>query len=115
VASFTPRLTEAGRVADRHLGNVLHEYRHTVRLKKRNVLDILDLESLRQIGGAAAVDEADPANIDGLLADIDRAAAHIDIGVADGGDHLGQRNTVGIKLVQIDLDIVLLGRATPGV
>ena len=64
---------------------------------------------------AAAVDQADAADIDRLLADIDGAAADIDVGVADRGQHLRQRHAVRVELVQIDFDLILFRGAAPGV
>ena len=57
-------LAEPRHVADRDLGDILHEYRHAVRLTEQNVLDVLDLVALRQIGGAARVHQANAANVD---------------------------------------------------
>jgi len=51
----------------------------------------------------------------GLLPHVDCAASYIDVGVADRADHLRQRNVVGVELMQIDLDVVFLGRAAPGI
>ena len=50
-----------------------------------------------------------------MLTEIDGAAAHIDVGVADRADHLRQGHVVGIELVQIDFDLELFGGAAPGV
>ncbi len=106
---------EPRRVADDDGGDILDEYRHAVELAERNVLDVLDLVALGQIGGAAGIDQADAANVHGLLPHIDGAAADIDVGGAERTDHLRQRDVVGVELVQIDLDLVLLGRSAPGV
>ena len=50
-----------------------------------------------------------------MLAEIDGAAADIDVGVADRADHLGQGDVVGVELVEVDLDLEFLGGAAPGV
>jgi hypothetical protein len=50
-----------------------------------------------------------------LLAETNGAAANINVGVADRADHLRQRDIVGIELVEIDLDLKLLGSSAPGV
>ena len=102
-------------MADRHLGDVLYKDRHAVCLRKQDVFDVRDLVTLGQVGGAAAVHETDAADVHRLLAHVDRAAAHIDIGVADGADHLGQSDVVGVEFVQIDLDVIFLRGPAPGV
>src|SRR5262249_7079597 len=68
--------------------------------------DVLDVGYLR--------DQADAANVDRLLADVDRAAPDVDVGIAEGVQDLLQRHAISVELVQIDLDIVRLGRAAPG-
>jgi hypothetical protein len=50
-----------------------------------------------------------------LLADVDGASAHIDVRVGDGAGDLGQGDVVSVELVQVDLDLVFLGGAAPGV
>ena len=47
-------LAEPRHVANRDLGNVFHEYWHAVGLTERDILDVLDLVTLRQIRGPAA-------------------------------------------------------------
>ena len=108
-------LAEPRHIADRDLGDIFHEHRHAVRLGQQDVLDVLDLVALGQIGGAAAVHQPDAADIHGLLAEIDGAAADIDIGVAERADHLRQRDIVGVEFVQIDVDVIFFGRAAPGI
>src|SRR5215470_5510744 len=49
-----------------------------------------------------------------MLADVDRAASDVDVGVAKSGQELWQGDAVGVELVEIDFDIVRLGRAAPG-
>ena len=108
-------LAEPRHVADIDLGDVLDRHRHAVRLRQHDFLDVADPVTLGQIGIAAVVQQTDAADVDRLLAEIDGAAAHIDIGVADRIDHLGQGDAVGIELVEIDLDLEFLGGAAPGV
>jgi len=45
----------------------------------------------------------------------DLAAADIDVGIADGADHLRQGDVVGVELVEIDFDFVFFGGPAPGV
>src|SRR5262249_51241963 len=96
-------------------GDVLDGHRDAVLLGQNNVLDVLDSMPLGQIGRTAAVDQADAADVHRLLADVDGAAAHIGIGVSNGGGELRQRDALGIEPVQIDLNLILLGGASPGV
>ncbi len=108
-------LAEPRHIADIDLRHVLDLDGHAVRLRQRNVLDIVDLVAFGQVDGSAAVDQADAAHIDRLLAEIDGAAADIDVRIPDRGDHLGQGDAVGVELVQIDFDLVFLGGSAPGV
>ena len=96
---------EPRHIADIDLRDILDLNRYAVRLGQRNVLDVVDFITLGQIQTAAAVDEADAADIDGLLTEIDGATADIDIGVADRGDHLRYGDVIGVELVEIDLDL----------
>ena len=50
-----------------------------------------------------------------MLADIDRAAADVDVGVADGTDDLRQGDVVSVELVQIDFDLIFLAGTAPGI
>ena len=104
---------EPRHVADRNLGDILDLYRHAVDLSQHDILDVADPPTLGQIGVAAAIHQADAADVDRLLADSDLAAADIDVGVAERADDLRQRDAVGVELVEIDVDVVLLGRAAP--
>ncbi len=90
------------READLDLGDILDLHRYAIVLRQDDILDILDV-----------LDQPDPANIDRLLAEVDRAPAHVDIGVAERRDHLWQRDVVGLQLVQVGVDVVFLGRAAP--
>ena len=71
--------------------------------------------ALGEVGRTTAVEEAYPANVDGLLSVAKLTTTNIDVGVANGADHLRQGDVVSIKLVQIDFDFVLFGGAPPGV
>jgi len=104
---------EPRHVADRDLGDVLHLHRDAVKLGQHHVLDVLSPVALGQIFVAAAVQQADAANVDGLLANSDLAPAHIDVGIVQRRDELRKVDAVGVKLVKIDLDVVLLSRTTP--
>ncbi|KKF67191.1 hypothetical protein XU19_23770, partial [Vibrio parahaemolyticus] len=71
--------------------------------------------TLGQVLLAAAVKQTNAPNIDRLLSDRDLASTDIDIGIAERSRDLLEREVVGVKLVQIDFDVVLLGRAAPRV
>src|SRR5262249_37550887 len=62
-----------------------------------------------------ATDQANATDVDRLLADVDGAAPDVHVGVADRRQHLRQGDAVGIQLVEVDLDVVGLRRAPPGV
>src|SRR5215831_7149509 len=100
-------------VADRDLGDILDDDGDAVHLCQNDVLDVVDLVALRQVVGATAVDETHTTDVDRLLAHGDLAAAHVDIGVTQGGDDLRYGDAVAVKLMQIDLDVVLLGGPSP--
>ena len=102
-------------MANRDLRDVPDPDRHPVRLGQYDVFDVADPVAFCQILCTAAVQKADAADIHRLLTEIDGAAAHIDVGIANRGDHLGQGDIVGIELVQIDFDLELFGGAAPGV
>ncbi len=115
VLIVSPHLAKPRRITDRDLGDVFDEYRDAVALPERNILDVFDVIALCEVVGAAGVHQADATNVDGLLAHIDRPAADIDVGVAERSDNLRQRNVVSVEFVQIDVDIVFLGRAAPSI
>ena len=100
-------------IAHCDLGDVFHLHRNAVRLGEHDILDVVDVPALGEIAAAAAVEQTDAADIDRLLADGDLAAADIDIGVAERADDLRYRDVIGVEFVEIDVDIVLLGRAAP--
>ena len=84
-------------------------------LAEHDVFDVVDLISLGQIIVAAVVDQPHAANVDGLLADADFAAAHVDVGVAQRGQNLRHGNVVGFQLVRVDRNLKFFGRAAPTV
>src|SRR6516165_8268276 len=100
-------------VADVHLGHVLHLHPDAVELGENHVLDVVDLKTLGQVRIAAAIEQPNPAYIHGLLAHRNFATADVDVGVPERADNLWDGNVVGVELVQIDVDIVLLGGAAP--
>ena len=57
------------------------------------------------------MDKADSAHVEGLLADVEVVAAHVDVGVAERGQQRGQRNVVVGKPLRIDVDMVFLGQS----
>src|SRR5580704_2173336 len=57
------------------------------------------------------MDEADPANIEGLLANAYIVAARAGIGVTDGADQGRKRDRIIGKLLGIDIDVVFLGES----
>src|SRR5712664_3514463 len=104
VLAVATGLAEPGQISDRHLCDILHQYRYPTGLgRERDVFDVLN-----------PLDEAQAADVHRLLPEIDRSAADIEIGVADRGERLLQRDVVGVQPVKIDRDIVSLGGTTPG-
>src|SRR4029077_409442 len=99
----------------RNLGDVLHLHRNAVGLGEHDVFDVVDAPALRQIAVAAAVEQADAADIDRLLPDGDLAAANIDVGISKCGYDLRNGKIVSIELIKIDVDTVLFRGAAPGV
>ena len=106
---------EARHEADVHRGDILDLHRDAIGLRERDVLDILGFITLGQIVAAAIVDQTDAANVHGLLSDLDFTAANVDVGVAERGDDLRNRDVIRLQLLQIYVDVELLGRAAPGV
>src|SRR3984885_23974 len=98
---------------DGDAGDVLDLDRQAVHLGQDDIFDVLDLVALGDVVGAAAIDEPDAADVDRLLPDRDLTPADIDVGIAERGDELGDRDVVGFQLLQIGIDIELLGRAAP--
>src|SRR5262249_57910427 len=97
----------------RYRGDVLHLQRDAVPLSEYDVLDVVALPALGQIRLATAVKQSNAANVHGLLANRDLAPSNVDVGIAECGDHLRQRDVIGIKLMKIDIHVVLLGGAPP--
>ena len=97
VAAANP---EPRHVAHLHLRDVLHQHGNAVRLGQDDVLDVIDLVALGQIICAAVVNQADAADVDGLLADADFAPADVDVRVAQGGQHLRHRDVVGFQFAE---------------
>ena len=89
-------------LADGDRGDVLDQHRIAAGLRHHGVVEVFD-----------RADQADAAHHGGLRADIDGVAADIDVGVADGLQHLRQRQPVGDQLVEIDLQLIGLGLAAP--
>ena len=85
-----------------HVRDVLDQHRIAAALRHHGVGKIVD-----------RADQADAAHHGGLRADVDGVAADIDVGIADGLQHLRQRQAVGDQLVEIDLQLVGLGLAAP--
>src|SRR4029077_5290686 len=96
-------------------GHVLDLDRQAIRLSEDDVLDVLNLVTLGNVFGAAVVDQADATDVDRLLPDRDLAATDIDVGVAERGDQLWDCDVVGLKLLQVGIDVELLRRPTPGI
>src|SRR5262249_51647767 len=84
--------------------DVLHQHGNASRLGIEH--DVLDV--------AHRADQAETADVHRLLADVDGAAAHVDVGVTQRGENLRQGDAVGVELVEVDLDVVRLRRAAPG-
>jgi hypothetical protein len=115
VVMIAPGDAEPRHVADLDVGDVLDLHRDAVFLGQHDVPDVVDLVTLGQVVIAAVVDQPDAADVDRLLADRDLAPADIDVGIAERGDDLRDRQVVGLKLVHVDIDVELLGRAAPAV
>ncbi len=115
VIVVAPGDAEPRHVTDVDFGDVPDLDRDAVHLAEDDIVDVVDLVALGQIVGAAVVDQPDAADVDRLLADRNLAAADVDIGVAQRGDHLRDGEAVAFELVQVDIDIELLGRAAPAV
>src|SRR5258705_7396202 len=88
--------------ADGHGRDVLDQHRIAARLRHHGVGEVVD-----------RADQADAAHHGGLRADIDGVATDIDVGIADGLQHLRQRQPIGDQLAEIDLQLVGLGLAAP--
>src|SRR5580704_4694149 len=98
---------------DFDLGHVLDQDRYPVRLAEHDVFDIGYSTALCQIVVAAGIDQADASDVDRLLAHRDLTTADIDVGIAERRDDLRNGDVVGFELVEIDIDVELLGGAAP--
>jgi hypothetical protein len=67
-------------VTNRDLGDILNLHWNAVHLREYDIFNVVNAPALRQIAVAAAVEQADAADIDRLLTDGDLATADIDIG-----------------------------------
>ena len=81
-----------------YLGDVLHPHRYAVGLGEHHILDVVDLVPFGQVVVPAVVDQPDAPDIDRLLADGDLTPANIDVGIAERGHHLRNRDAVGFHL-----------------
>src|SRR5580704_3320751 len=100
---------------DLDLGHVLNQDRHPVRLAEHDVFDIGYSTALCQIVIAPGIDQADAADVDRLLTHRDLTTADVDVGIAERGDDLRDGDVVGFELVEIDIDVELLGGAAPAI
>ena len=110
-----PQNAEPWPVADGNLGDVANQHRYTVDLGQNHIVDIVNLVTLPQIIIATIVNEADAADIDGLLANSDFASAHVEVGVTQRCQDLRDGDAIRFELVGVNLDLELLGRAAPTV
>src|ERR1700676_2499334 len=113
VLIIAARFAKPRDIADLDFRDVLHQNRHAIGLAEDNVFEVGSLVALWQIIISAIVDQSDAANVDGLLSDIDRPPADVDIGVIDGADQLRDHDVVGVELVAIDVDLEFLRRPAP--
>jgi len=107
--------SESWHVTDRDFRHILDLDWKAARLGEDHILDVLDMVALGDVVGAAGIDQPDAADVDGLLANRNLAAADIDVGVAERRDELRNGDVVGLELLQVGIDIELLGGAAPGV
>src|SRR5208283_5577087 len=102
---ISPSDTEPWHIADFHLRDVLDLHGNAVDLGQDHILYVRGPIPLGQILIAAAVDQANAADIDRLLANGDFAAADVDIGIAQRADQLRHCDAVGLELLQIRYDV----------
>ena len=81
---------ESRHVADVDTGDILDQDWEPIVLAQYDILDVVDVITLGQIVIAAAVDQADAADVYRLLADGDLATADVDIGVAEGAERAAE-------------------------
>jgi hypothetical protein len=79
VLVIAARDTQPRHVADGDLGDVLDLHRDAVELGKDNILDVVDLPTVGQIGLATIIEKPDTADVHGLLTDGDLASPNVDI------------------------------------
>ena len=115
VAVVLAQNAEPGPKPDGHLADIPNQHRHSVRLGENNILDVIDLVTLPQIIIAAIINQADAADIDGLLANFDFAPAHVEVGIAQRRQDLRHRNAISFQLVRVHRDVKFLGGAAPTV
>jgi len=72
-------LAEPRHIADCNFGDVLDVDRNAVALRQHDIVDVGDFVTLRQIVSAAGVHQTDAADIHRLLAEVDSAAADVDV------------------------------------
>ena len=76
---------EARHEAHRHRRDILDSDGDGVDLGHDDILDVLDPVAFQNIVIAAVIEQTDAADVHGLLADLDLAPAHVDVGVAEHG------------------------------
>ncbi len=96
-------MPEARRVADVDVADVPHADRRSLLLGDDDVLDVVLREPWRM-----RADEADAADVVGLLAHEEPLAADVLVGVLDRASQLLERDAVAAEAVGVDLDVVLL-------
>ena len=89
-------------IAYRHRRHVGHQYRGAVARRQQRVADIVHRPDL-----------ADAAHDGRLRPDVDGVGTDIDIAVVQPVEHLLQGESVGQQAIEIDIDVVGLGLATP--
>src|SRR5208283_2471003 len=92
---------EARHKADGHFGDVLDGDRNAIDLGQDNVFYVLDPITFQNVVIAAVVEKTNAADVHRLLADLDLAPAHIDVGVTERGQHLRNGDAVYFELGQI--------------
>jgi len=88
VVMIPPRDAEARNVADRHIGDVLDQNGNAVGLRQDDIFDVTDLIAVGDDFIPAIVDQANAADVHGLLPDGDLAGAYVDIRISYGSDQL---------------------------
>ena len=86
--------------SDLVLGDIRQQHRQTALLRQHDIVHVLDRGQ-----------DAEPAHVDRLLAERDRAAADVGVAGADRGDDLRQRQVERPHPVEVDLGLEFLGLA----